>query len=101
MMMSMNIVVMASVDRVATSKTWRVKRPLIMAAITVVSAPTTEASVRLVQPLMKGIIIAPKITTGRRPARKSTRRSPQEMAARSSALIRGVRLGFSQQRVTM
>ena len=101
MMISMNITVIARVFLVACSKTSRVKRPLMTAATTAVRAPITEASVRLVQPLTKGIIIEAKMTMGSRAARNRRMRSAQVIAARSSADIAGANAGFHQQRTTI
>ena len=91
----------ASVERVATSNTSRVKRRLSTAATTEESAPTTEASVSEVQPFTNGIIIAAKMNSGSSPARSSLNFSARGIAATSSRDIAGANSGFIRQRITI
>ncbi len=68
-MIHMNMQEIARVWRTETSKTSRVIRRLSTAAMKAVIAPMAELSTSEVQPLTKGTIIAPKITSGSTPAR--------------------------------
>ena len=95
----MNMHEIPSVLRVAVSNTFHVKRRFTAAARTVVPTPMTELSTRLVQPLMKGIIIAAKIAKGKSPDFRVDIFSAQVISARSSAESGGARWGCKALRM--